>query len=205
MPTGYTSKLNKGKQSFEEFVWECARNMGACIPMRDEPFDVLPPKHGFEPATNYHEEELKKLYEYNQKLASMGPEECNKQAEKQYKNDIKHRNKRIAETIETLDRYREMLDRITNWEAPTSNHTEFKNFMVSQLKQSIQFDDDVEYYKDLKIKKLSGTAWKSEEKDKTAKKIRHHEEEIMREQDRTTERNEWLKQLRESVPYPEGR
>jgi hypothetical protein len=36
MPTGYTAAIKDGI-SFEKFVWDCARGMGALVMMRDEP------------------------------------------------------------------------------------------------------------------------------------------------------------------------
>jgi len=39
MPTGYTNCIKDGV-TFEQFVWKCARAMGALVMMRDEPSNV---------------------------------------------------------------------------------------------------------------------------------------------------------------------
>jgi hypothetical protein len=36
MPTGYTAAIGEGIE-FDKFVMQCARAMGACVMMRDEP------------------------------------------------------------------------------------------------------------------------------------------------------------------------
>jgi len=57
MPTGYTNCIKDGV-TFEQFVWKCARAMGALVMMRDEPSNApIPVK--FEPS-NYYAEEVAK-------------------------------------------------------------------------------------------------------------------------------------------------
>ena len=52
MPTGYTAKIANGI-SFQEFAMDCARGMGACIDLRDEPEggDKIPDAF---PPSDYH-------------------------------------------------------------------------------------------------------------------------------------------------------
>jgi hypothetical protein len=42
--TGYTATLTEKDQTFEQFVWACARNFGALITMRDDPMDAPVPE-----------------------------------------------------------------------------------------------------------------------------------------------------------------
>lgn len=48
MPTGYTANVHDGI-TFEQFVWQCARGMGALVTMRDEPTGAPIPER-FEPS-----------------------------------------------------------------------------------------------------------------------------------------------------------
>lgn len=50
MPTGYTADLHDGKDvTFDQFVKQCARGMGALVTLRDAPWDAPLPER-FEPS-----------------------------------------------------------------------------------------------------------------------------------------------------------
>jgi len=73
MPTGCTAKLMSEGQTFHEFIMQCARNFGALIMMRDDPWDApIPDK--FEPY-GYHAKKLIEAREELKRLNNMSDEE----------------------------------------------------------------------------------------------------------------------------------
>lgn len=80
MPTGYTANVPDGI-TFEQFVWQCARGMGALVMMRDEPTGAPIPER-FEPSdynakreiayhTKAHQEEVERTEARNGWLAAL--------------------------------------------------------------------------------------------------------------------------------------
>ena len=60
MPTGYTAVIQDNLDiSMKDFALVCARAFGACVMMRDEPFDTPIPEE-FVPDT-YHTDKLKQF------------------------------------------------------------------------------------------------------------------------------------------------
>lgn len=76
MPTGYTYKINEGKEEVtgRTFLMDCAKAFGACVTMRDESSDTPIPEE-FKPNTHYQkqlEDSKKRLLEVQQ----LSDEDC---------------------------------------------------------------------------------------------------------------------------------
>ena len=105
--------------------------------------------------------------------------------------------KSIRETTELKNKYNDMLKKVVSWNPPTEDHVELKKFMVSQIEESITFDCSLSH---LSIpEKLEKEDWISTRIEMWSKDIKYytknHEEEI----ERVNGRNNWIKQLRESL------
>lgn len=200
MPTGYTAKLCEGEQSFNEFVMQCSRAMGATIMMRDEPFDAEIPER-FEPS-DYHAKKVEEGRARIEQINSMSDEELKAEAEREEREQMQSLRQRIEKTGETVERLRAMVAKVDKWEPPTPDHMGLKTFMLEQLENTIDFDGDCKYYLDQlqSMKKLSGTKWKEKEIAKELKSIAYHEDQHEQELQRTEARNTWIKQLRDSLP-----
>lgn len=194
MPTGYTAKIADGI-SFKDFVFHCARAMGACITMRDDSLDTKIPEE-FE-ACNYHKKEIKKAKVELSKINKMLPVALEKAAKKDYENDVKIHKKRIKESEDLQHKYVKMLARVKAWMPPSENHVNFKNFMIQQIEESIKFDCS-NHTLDFK-EKLSWEEWKRKQINRINHNIDYHEKEYAKEVERTNERNLWIKQLRNSL------
>ena len=197
MPTGYTADLYEGKEvTFEEFVMKCARAFGALITMRDEPLDAPIPEE-FQPS-DWH---LKELEEARQRLAeiqSWDEEQAEQEAKKAYQEAVRRRNEVIARNIQIRQRYEKMLVQVQAWIPPTPDHRGLKNFMIDQLKKSIEFD--CSYVPD-EPEQLSGAEYKQQQIAKVQRDIEYHTKEYEEEVKRVQE-NEWLRALRESLRQP---
>jgi hypothetical protein len=197
MPTGYTAAVKDGI-SFEKFVWSCARAMGALVLMRDERSDAPIPER-FEPG-NYNAQEAAKLRTELARLQAMTLEQVQSSAESAYLSACESRRIRIREGLELRNKYSAMLAKVVEWKAPTPEHEGFKEFMASQLRESIKWDCSDSY--DDALTKQDATAWHNLQVTEVRRQIAYHDKAQAEENERTEQRNAWLAALRASVAPP---
>ncbi len=191
MPTGYTSTLHDGEQSFEEFIWSCARAMGALILMRDDASDTPIPKR-FEPS-KYEVERVEKARTDLARVIAMSDDEWVAEQAVKAAEHATHQMEYRQNQERMEARYRAMLDRVTAWEPPTVEHVGFRDFMIEQLESSIKFDCTPH---DWPYKALSHAEGITDAEETLARAEKYLAEDI----ERTEGRNGWLAALRESVP-----
>jgi hypothetical protein len=68
---------------------------------------------------------------------------------------------------------------------------------VEQLKESIGFDCNTQYYDDLLTPSFD--TWRDEKLHDLVKSIERAKESLKEEQDRVASRNKWIKQLKEAI------
>lgn len=202
MPTGYTATLCEKEQPFSEFVMGCARAMGACVMMRDDPFDAPIPER-FEPS-DYH---TKKVAEAEQALASLdasSDDELSAEAAAYYHRRVRELRDRISKNIKTTYRLNLMLAEVEGWLPPTPDHIGLKDFMRQQLRSTIDFDGNSEWEeKELSsLRPMTAREWRQKESDRLLKEIEYHTKGHADEVERTEARNAWIKALRESLQQP---
>lgn len=195
MPTGYTADIKDGI-SFEQFVLNCAKAFGACISMRDLPTDTPIPEK-FEPRL-YNATALKKAVEELCRLENMSESEAITLRTAEHQEAEHSRLKRLDENQNQLKAYRVMLDKVTAWAPPSTDHIELKNFMVKQIQESLKFDDMTKYYSEPTPLLRIHDFMKAKE-DKVKADIKYHQEKHAEEVQRTNQRNEWVKLLRSSL------
>lgn len=198
MPTGYTADVQSGKVTdFSEFALDCARAFGACITMRDEPSGT-PIPDAFTANTSYHDNALSAAREAMSEALDLTDGQCEERAEAEHTNAVAAHHERMAEKEQQRIRYQKMLEPAEAWVPPTEEHKKFKNFMVTQLRESIDFDCGKSYY--THPDKLTGHQWRKNQIDKANRDIEYHTEERQKEIERVSNRNEWLRALRQSLP-----
>lgn len=198
MPTGYTADVQSGKiTEFEDFVWCCARGMGALIMMRDEPWGVPIPER-FEPSTKYHDEALAAAKARLDELRGMSLLAVREAAQQAYAERVKADDDYRARKDEQRERYKAMLAKVEAWEPPTQDHTGFKRFMTEQLVESIDFDCSPGGLFD-PPKKMEPGEWHEAEVAKAMRDIEYHSSARAAEVERTEGRNQWLSALRSSL------
>ncbi|WP_312381575.1 hypothetical protein [Stutzerimonas balearica] len=195
MPTGYTAPIADGI-TFEQFVMGCARGFGALIMMRDEPANAPIPER-FEPS-DYHLCKLDEAHSRFDEISSLTPEACEHRAAQQYHDAETQRRIRIKEIGELRQKYDAMIQAVDEWAPPSAEHIHLKEFMRKQLTESIDFDCDASYYA-IETPRLSGQVWLEQQLEKARRDIAYHEQQHKEEVERTNQRNEWLRLLRESL------
>ena len=146
MPTGYTADVIDGKVTdFKDFATQCMRAFGACIHMRDEPFDKK-----YEPRvpSEYYYKRYEEIKVKIEDLKNMSDDDILKEKTNKLQDDLT-RNKEYLEKKRAHRKLLEdMLDKVNAWNPPTNDHISFKKFMVDQLKQTIDFDCKEDWTRD---------------------------------------------------------
>lgn len=191
MPTGYTAMISEGA-TFERFALSCARQFGALIMMRDEPYDAEIPE--FQP-TDYHTKQLEADNERLTWLKSLTAAQVQDQCEKAHNEEVERIHKMNAEKDITLAKYEEMLEKVNAWVPPTEDHLGLKEFMVKQITESIYFDCSNYDFP----KRITPDDWRIRELKKVMDSITYHTVEHEKDVQRTNSRNEWVKKLKLSL------
>jgi len=195
MPTGYTAAIKDGI-TFRQFALNCARAFGALVTMRDEPNDAPIPE-SFQPS-DYHIKRIAEIEKELNDLRTLTDSEAEARARLEYDEELKRYEKALEEAFELKEKYLDMLKQVKAWQEPTPEHKEYKNFMIKQIEESIDFDCDTEYYTTPKLK--SGGVWLSERLAGLVKDLEYHKEKNLKEVERATGRTEWVNALRSSLP-----
>lgn len=196
MPTGYTNSIKDGI-SFQTFVMQCARAMGACVSMRDDPSDKpIPDK--FE-ASSWHKDRIKETKKELETLKKTSLAQAELKAMKQYKKENQEVEQAINKANDLRIKYKTMLIQVKDWQLPTPDHQGLKDFMIQQINSSIEFDCGTSYYTDKQVTLLTSQQWIEKETARLLKSLDYHIKKDMEERERVSGRNTWVKQLRESL------
>ena len=197
MPTGYTANIATD-ESFENFVLGCARAFGACMHQRDDTSSERPK---LREETPYYEEKLPEALAELGYLQSLNDKQQEEYGEEARNENIASIQKSLEEKSILRAKYQEMLNKVGAWTPPTSNHNELKAFMTKQIVDSINFDCKTDYYVEELQKAITkkpvdyyNDAVKSAEWN-----CNYYEEEMLKEEKRITESNDWIIQLYKSL------
>lgn len=196
MPTGYTAAVKDGI-SFEQFVWTCARNFGALVMMRDEPMSATVPEKFEE--SRYYTTALAAAQDRLATLRAMSPAAAAENARAAYKVAMAAHLKREAEKDDLRARYSVMLIKAQEWVPPSAEHQGLKDFMVSQLRESIAWDCEPSA---APAPVTSATEWLAAQITEAERAVQYHTNAKAEEAERTASRNRWISDLRASVPQP---
>lgn len=204
MATGYTYALYDGTPiTFEVFMWRLARAMDVLAHMRDAATDTpisLPLPE--ERRDTYHDERLKeeraRLRDFRQKTDAdwaADVKSFNKKNLAEYK-----RHKKEEEERER--RYNEMIKKVTAWSPPSQAHERLKAFALQQLADSVEMD--CRHYSSMPApKKLTGEEYKAMKLGEVNLVIDYHAGRVKKTRSSAAEREEWIRQLADSIPLPE--
>ena len=124
--------------------------------------------------------------------------DAEERCEEDYRQAEASRLKRLEENKAQLAAYSAMLAQVDEWEPPSDEHNGLRDFMRSQIEDSIKFDNMVDYYEKPTVRQ-TGVEWLEAQKSATLTDIGHHKAEYDKEVQRTEQRNEWVRLLRESL------
>jgi hypothetical protein len=194
MPSGYTAELYEGKDvSLPEFVLKCARAFGALIEMRDESMDApIPDKFEISP---YYPMNLFEAGARLSRIQQWTDQEADDKARESWEENVQAVRESNARAAATGLRYIIMIGRVKQWQPPTADHEELKNFMLSQLRESYKFDVHMLAYP----VRLSGAEYREQEIARAKRDIGYYTEQMFAEVNRVQGRTQWVKDLRASL------
>lgn len=202
MPSGYTAVFEEREPSFEEFVWQCARAMGAFIHMRDDSFDapIRLPDNDF---GSYHSDRLKEAVDDLQTYSVMSLETAQVKMNRDYAKMEKDARESMAKHDALRKRYENMLAKVQAWKVPSKDHEGFKKFMVDQLTQSIEWDCSNKYYVEkLEAPRQSAKEWLNDMVHQAQHDIEYHTKHLAEDKGHDKSRFDWITALMNSVPLP---
>lgn len=206
MPTSYTEKIINGTDTtFEGFVKRCMRGFGATIHMRDLPLDSDYVEA--EPSTEYERQKLGECVEKLEELNNTTDEELKEKEVLRLRYEIKNKKSDIAKKNVNRRRLNKILKKVKEWEPPTSEHNRFKEFMIDQLEQTINFDTNTDWLErgiefnkktidDIESNKLN---LRKEGEELLRQSIARYQQCISEEEERVEKRNEWVRNLMKSL------
>jgi hypothetical protein len=198
MPTGYTANIEKDI-TFKEYALDCARAFGACIDLRDEPLSTPIPEKFEE--SNYYKERVESAIKERDEFSLMSKKDRRKLFEREVVDSIKDARRVILERKRKLVKYEAMLFKVKKFVPPTEEHVEYKNFMISQIESSIDFDCDVKYYEKAirEQSALTFNEWEKDREEQLRDSVIYHNKHLSEEKARIQGRNKWISDMRKAV------
>ena len=206
MPTGYTAIItDKPDTSFEQFALLCSRAFGACIMMRDDNTYAKPTRKKISDSSTHYEESLEEATKQLKWLLRYDHDhmEFIKRTEKEHQRHIELTKERLFEKREKRILYEAMLDKVNEWKPPTDDHKKFKEFMINQITESLNYDCD-EYDAADTIKKLTCEKLNYKERHDDALKlvrrdIEYYRKNVEKLNERMKSRIRWMEELCDSL------
>jgi hypothetical protein len=195
MSTGYTAAIKDGID-FKTYAMDCARAFGACITLRDDPGGGGCIPDTFAPS-DYHLKAMQKAVSELAELDLMTTDEIEYEADKEWHYNEAQRLARLKDERKRLEAYKAMLAKVEAWIPPTPDHVKLKDFMRSQIAQSITFECNTPC--NMPFIKQSGSAWADKKRNNLKENVRYHEREYASEVERAATSTEWVRALRASL------
>jgi hypothetical protein len=197
MPTGYTADVQSGKVTeFCDFALQCARNFGALILMRDEPHGAPIPEE-FKPST-YNQTEAEEAEAEITRLRALDANGVQAAYDAELMDLCRQHERYRSERREQKQRYEAMLEKVRAWQPPSFEHHGMKKFMLEQLQSSIEWDCS-DTYESPPPKREDASVWLARTISRLYASIERNRKSQLEENERTAKRNEWVRQLRESL------
>jgi len=144
MATGYTDKIVNGKmRNFNDFAKLCVRAFGATIHMKEDSLDMAYVTRT--PSFTYNDD-IKRLKSRITNLKKLSDTQITNKRFKDLKSDIKYHENEIKRQLKIKSRLEAILQKANEWNPPTTEHVEYKNFMIQQLTDTIKWDVRIDYH-----------------------------------------------------------
>lgn len=196
MPTGYTAKLMEEGETFEQFAIRCARAFGALILMRDEPMDA-PITEEFKPSDYYVKAGADARAELD-RLEAMGGNERIAFGEALRAQSAQRSREWLEKDRAANGRLTTMRTEVEAWEPPSPDHANYKAFMLEQIDMSL---NDLGYIEKTitEAEQRAAVDYYAQAVKTAERNIGYYAAEHAKEVERTESRNQWIRQLRDSL------
>jgi hypothetical protein len=194
MPSGYTSEIYDGDESFKNFVTRCAKDFGAYYHLRDEGIDAPLSKIDDWDVQYYTKSLDKSQTKYDEFTALSEDEqrvkwqEAMEQIRKANENGIKRDN-------ELAERYGKMLAKVISWNVPDELKN-LKDKMRKALEDSIDFDCGHRGYR---IPEPGFEKWRDAQVDSLMRSIQYDQEHLELAKKRMAQQHAWHEMLMKAI------
>lgn len=196
MPTGYSYCIEKGA-TLEQYLWRCARGMGAFIMQREDPLDASPPDDVDPVDVARLDAEIADLRRKVVTLRDMTPSAVTAACEGAFAEREREWHVGERARLALVMKLDTMTAAANAWKPPSADHEGLKRFMLEQITTGYSYEMTPRD----KPKRQTPDEWLTEQIEHATRSlsnaIRRRGEDIAR----SKERNAWVKALRESVPY----
>lgn len=200
MPTGYTAPIYEGKDiTLFEYAASCAHAFGAFIHQRDSGTDstlTYPPY----PDTSYYAEALEKAKADKFRWETYSEEDKYVLWSEYYKEQLVSNAKRLSERAAMRSRYLDMIAQVESVDVP-SKLANFKEFMLSQLTDSMKFDCPAEDRTDTYYTPREFAEWCADYDKKVVRDIEYYSRELAKEWERYNERVEYINLMKDTFGF----
>lgn len=197
MPTGYTAAVGDGTLTdFPAFAMQCAHAFGALITVRDDLLDAPVPEV-FQPES-WYAERVAEAKGRLARLCNLTVDQQDAECRAQHAAAVEARARRRRERAETRSRYEAMAQMVERWQPPTADHAGLKDFMRSQLLESIKFDCGGEHY-DSDPDQPKRSEWYENALSAARNEVERAERALADEIDRCAKRTQWVASLKASL------
>ena len=200
MATGYTHDVVTGELTdFSKFLMRCAHAF--IVDLRDSGMDSPIPDEfpGDDSRRVKHLEEAELELE---KLLQMSPDEKLALVKRQTAESVESAKREIREAREKRVRIEAMMDRVRAWNPPSEDHNGLKKFMLSQLKETENWDCDTRYHETIVDSAENPVDPEVKYQERLAFQRRVVEgarKDLQDARDRREQQKLWIRQLKESV------
>lgn len=196
MPTGYTCKVQDGSVvELKDYILGCARQFGALVHMREDGKDV---DIRYREVSDYHLEELNKAYARLKEVKIITDDEIQNKIDENYDENIKSMNRMLKNKKDSQKKYSDMIEKVNNWNPPTKEHNNLKEFALKQLRDSIDWDCDLTYINQ-EIKKETISQYREGMVKYCLRDIEYHSNSYKKELEAAEEANKWIDDLVNSL------
>jgi len=193
MPTGYTAGIIDGTtKDFKEYAKHCERAF--TIHLRDEPFNSE-----WKPRapSDYHTKAIAKAKESLKEIKVLEDSTIIERERLRLLDNVKRYKEKIEEEKVSKNRLETFLAKAENFKPPTETHKGIADFMVSQIKETIKFDCESNYYADeleksqKQLLNINADDVRGDLKTQATKDLAYHTKEHEAELKRCRESNKW--------------
>lgn len=182
MPTGYTAPVVDGEiTEVKDFATECARGIGAFMHQRDSGRAAL--RYPKPPVDTYYTTALNEAEAAKARWNSLSEEDKYAEWSKYVIAQTSRLHEAKADKALKRARYERMLAKVHAIDVPAEIES-FKNFMVSQLEESIQFDCDGEGFVDRYYEVLDYPRWCDVKSQNVEREVRYYTDQIVKDNER---------------------
>ena len=196
MPTGYTAVILDGKTTtFPQFAKQCMRAFGASIHLRDESSDS---EFTERTPSNYYKEQIEKAKQTLIAVEILTDKSIVENRKSELEESEDYYLKSIEKTKVDSKNLNGILIEINNWQPPTSGHFGIKDFMIDQIKQTINFDCNTKYKYEklaeiqLELLTLNASQIRKDMIEKAKKDFEYNTKNFNEDVERCNQSNKWI-------------